>query len=422
MRAPERAPLLVREGYEFGSRECARQGADVVEVRLLGRPVTLLRGAAAAQVFYSDRVLRAGALPRRVQRTLVGTGTVQGLDGPAHHARKALFLDVLGPQRAPELVALFEREWRHRLPAWERQGRVVLYDEVAEVLTAAVCAWAGVPLPVRDVPRRTAQLHGLIEGGAAVGPRHWRGRLARLQTERWTGGLVDDVRAGRLQPPEGSALAAWAAYREPGGRLLDARTAGAELLNVLRPTVAADRYVVFAALALHEHPQHAQRLRGADDAAVERFAQEVRRFFPFFPAAGATAARSFSVGDLEVPEGRLVLLDLHGTNHSADSWPDPDVFDPDRPGLSDPDPYALVPQGGGEHATGHRCPGEWVVLGVMTAAVRLLLREMDYRVPRQDLRVRRNRVPAIPHSRLVLDAVRARGRSDDLDGRGSLQR
>lgn len=406
MSAPERAVTVLREGYEFGSRECARQGSDAVQVRVLGRPVTLLRGEQAARVFYSDRVQRAGALPRRVQRTLVGSGTIQSLDGPAHHARKRLFLDLLGPDRAPELVALFEHEWRHRLSAWERQGRIVLYDEVAELLTSAVCAWAGVPLPARDVPRRTAQLHALIEAGVAVGPRHWRGRIARRQLERWTAGLVDDVRAGRRRPPENSALAAWASYRDPDGRLLDAPTAGAELLNVLRPTVAADRYVVFSALALHQHPEHRERLRTAGDAVLERFAQEVRRFFPFFPAAGATAVRSFTVGDLEVPEGRLVLLDLHGTDHHPASWPDPDRFDPERPQLADPDPYALVPQGGGEHATGHRCPGEWVVLGVMAAAVRLLTNEMAYRVPAQDLQIRRNRLPAIPRSRLVLDQVR----------------
>lgn len=302
-------------------------------------------------------------------------------------------------------MTLFEREWRHRLPGWQRQGRVVLYDEVAELLTTSVCAWAGVPLPVRDAARRTAQLHALIEGGAAIGPRHWRGRLARVQAERWTAGLIDAVRAGRLQPPENSAFTAWAAYREPDGRLLDARTAGAELLNVLRPTVAVDRYVVFAALALHRYPEHRERLRAADDATVERFVQEVRRYFPFFPAVGAKAARSFRLGELEVPTGRLVLLDLHGTNHHQ-AWGNPEVFDPDRSGLDDPGPHDLVPQGGGEHASGHRCPGEWVVLGVVSAAVRLLLREMDYRVPEQDLRIRRNRIPAIPRSRLVLDRVR----------------
>ena len=31
--------------------------------------------------------------------------------------------------------------------------------------------------------------------------------------------------------------------------------AAVELLNVLRPTVAVDRFIVFAALALHRHPE-----------------------------------------------------------------------------------------------------------------------------------------------------------------------
>lgn len=406
-RIPDRTLALVRQGYDFGRRECARRGADAVEVRLLGKPVTLLRGPQAAEVFYSDRLVRAGALPRRAQRTLVGSDTIQNLDGAPHHARKALFLDLLGPARVPELVELFTAEWRRRLPSWERQGRIVLYDEVAEVLCASAAAFAGVPLPDRDVLRRTAQLHALIEGGGAVGPRHWRGRLARLQAERWAGELVDGVRAGRLSPPAGSALVAWAQHQDPDGQQLTRRAAGSELLNVVRPTVAVDRFIVFAALALHEHPDWQERLRTGNDDDVERFVQEVRRTTPFFPAVGGLAARPFSLEGQDVPEGRLVVLDLHGTNHDADVWPDPDRFDPDRFERRAPGAYDLVPQGGGEHATGHRCPGEWIVIGLMSAAVRLLTREMTYRVPAQDLSVRRNRVPAIPRSRLLLNDLRA---------------
>ena len=93
----------------------------------------------------------------------------------------------------------------------------MLYDEVAEVLCASAGAFAAVPLPERDVVRRTAQLHGLIEGAGAVGPRHWRGRLSRHQAERWTAQLVDAVRAEALDPPRGSALRGWADHREPDG-------------------------------------------------------------------------------------------------------------------------------------------------------------------------------------------------------------
>jgi fatty-acid peroxygenase len=47
------------------------------------------------------------------------------------------------------------------------------------------------------------------------------------------------------------------------------------------------------------------------------------------------------------------------------------------------------------------------VIALVSAAVRLLTREMTYRVPPQDLSVRMNRVPAIPSSRLIVKEVRA---------------
>ena len=198
----------------------------------------------------------------------------------------------------------------------------------------------------------------------------------------------------------------WADYREPDGSLLPRRTAGSELLNVLRPTVAVDRFIVFPALALHRNPDWTQRLRDGTDVDVEHFVQEVRRTTPFFPAVGALALRPFRVEDTDVPAGRLVVLDLHGSNHHPAVWTDPDRFDPDRFAGHRPGPYDLVPQGGGEHRTGHRCPGEWIVIALMTAALRLLTREMTYAVPEQDLSVRLDRVPAIPPSRMVLDRVR----------------
>jgi hypothetical protein len=54
-----------------------------------------------------------------------------------------------------------------------------------------------------------------------------------------------------------------ATHHDADGRELDARTAGVELLNVLRPTVAVARYVTFAALALHDHPEWRSRLAPA---------------------------------------------------------------------------------------------------------------------------------------------------------------
>ena len=43
----------------------------------------------------------------------------------------------------------------------------------------------------------------------------------------------------------------------------------------------------------------------------------------------------------------------------------------------------------------------------MKEAVRLLCREMHYRVPEQDFSVKMNRIPALPESGFVMEEVRA---------------
>ena len=97
--ALDQSVSLLREGYLFLTRERQRRGTDIVDIRLLGRPVTCLVGADAARLLYdTSRFQRAGALPGRVRRTLVGSGGVQHLDDEAHARRKALFLGVLAPE------------------------------------------------------------------------------------------------------------------------------------------------------------------------------------------------------------------------------------------------------------------------------------------------------------------------------------
>jgi fatty-acid peroxygenase len=44
----------------------------------------------------------------------------------------------------------------------------------------------------------------------------------------------------------------------------------------------------------------------------------------------------------------------------------------------------------------------------MKAITRMLVREMDYRVPTQDLRIDLKRIPAVPRSKFVMTDVQAR--------------
>jgi fatty-acid peroxygenase len=408
LRSLDSTLALLGDPYRFISSRCRQLGSDIFQTRVLLRPTICISGRAAAELFYgSPHISRAGAAPMRIQKTLLGRGGIQGLDGAAHRHRKAMFLALVGPPRVEEIIAAVAAQWRAAVPRWS--GRIDLYQEVRRVLMRAICAWSAVPLPEADVVRRTDEVAALFDAAGAVGPRHWAARLARGRCERWLGDLIADVRAGRLAVPAESALHAIATFRDVDGALPSPRIAAVELLNVLRPTVAVAVYVVMVAHALHTCPEARAWVAQGDGRRDECFAQEVRRAYPFFPAAIGRAAADFTWSGHPIARGRRILFDLYGTNHDARIWPDPEAFRPQRFVDWQPDAFALVPQGGGRHDLSHRCPGEWLTLGVMRLAVEQFARGLSYRVPAQDLDLDLARLPALPRSRMVLEDVRVAG-------------
>lgn len=399
---------LVREGYAFITNRCRRYQTDIFRTRLLFQKTICMMGEDAARVFYdTTRFERKGAMPLRVQKTLLGQGGVQTVDDDVHRSRKQMFMSLMTPRGIDRLAALMAIHWQSYLPRWERMNRVELFYEVNEILCRAVCAWASVPLEEVEVTKRTADFMRMIDGSGGLGPRHWRGRFARKSGEKWIGRFLERVRAGRLDVPEGSAVHTIAWHRDPDGALLDIEIAAVELLNVLRPTVAIARYIVFIAHALHEHPEYRQKLLDREEDYLELIVQEVRRFYPFFPLVAARVRKTFEWSGYQFPKGTRVLLDLYGTNHDARIWEDPEVFRPERFRQWNGSAFNFIPQGGGDHYENHRCPGEWITIALMKMALNLLTRSMRYDVPKQNLQITLARMPAIPESRFVISNVRA---------------
>lgn len=401
--APDSTLSLLRDGYGFISGRCRKLGVDAFETRLLGQRTVCCRGADAARLFYDEtRMQRQGAAPKAIRKTLLGDGGVQGLDGDAHRHRKRMFMSLMTAERLSALAGDFEKEWREQAWRWADGEAIVLYERSQEMLCRAVCRWSGVPLSPKSVPRRTADLAAMIDGGGSLGARHWRARLARRRSERWLARLVSLTRAGYLSPADGTALAVVATHRDLAGRYLDERIAAVELLNVLRPTVAIATFVTFAGLALHQFPDAASNATDWSEREIDAFVHEVRRFYPFFPFACARACRDFRWRGYRFPSGRRILLDLYGTNHDPALWNEPDEFRPARFVGHDPDPYAFIPQGGGNHHEHHRCAGEWVTLALMKVSLTFLTSRVSYDVPSQDLRVSLRRMPTRPASGFLI--------------------
>jgi fatty-acid peroxygenase len=253
---------------------------------------------------------------------------------------------------------------------------VVVQREAEAVLGHAACQWLGVP-PSPGEPRN---LH-------------------------WARALVDAVRAGLAQPGFDSPLNVIVQHRDADGNLASREDAAAELLGLLRSTVAVARCITFGVLALHEHPHGRARIAAGDDDYLHLFTQEVRRYYPLVPAVGGCALHGFDWGDLHIAQGTWVLLDLYGTNHHPCLWGDPEAFRPERFAGRESNGFDCIPQGGGDAYAGHRCAGDAVAIELAASALRLFATAITYAVPPQDLSINPRRVPALPGSGIVIGQV-----------------
>jgi fatty-acid peroxygenase len=387
---------FLAEGYRFGMHRFDRLHTDAFRTHLLAKPVTFLRGASASEFFYEGgRFSRDRALPKSVLHSLQDEGSVQTLEGREHHHRKGMFLDLMGPDAMGRLREIFADEWHRASRRWALAPSVVLQRELYEVLTRSVCQWAGVPLAELDVRPRAREFGAMIRNAGAFGIPNWVSRAGRLRTEAWAMAAVDAARSRHDSAP--TVLAAIAGHRSTDGAELPTHVAATELLNVLRPMVAVGRFIVFAAWALNRHPEWHDRFASGDEEMLPAFVQEVRRFSPFFPVVGGRATRSLEWNGTWFDAGDWVMLDLFATNRDKRLWDQPELFRPERFAGGVPDRNALVPQGGGIAADGHRCPGEEPTFELIAEAVRRLT-AMRYSTPPQDLRVSLRTLPSEPRS------------------------
>jgi fatty-acid peroxygenase len=310
-----------------------------------------------------------------------------------------MFLEVLSPARLMPLLRQVEEDLSATAGQWSVQPEVGLHDELVRAYGRAVLQWAGVSCSRSEADRVSARLAAIVDGFGFAGTAYVKAWAARSWADRWAARLVRDARAGRRAVPPQTPLSVLSASP------LDDRTAGVELLNLLRPTVAVAWLGAFAGLRLAEHPEWCERLAG-DSAARFAFAQEVRRTTPFVPALTGRVRESAEVCGVTVQPGDRMLLDVVGIDQDPQRWPDPERFDPERFLGALPGAFDLVPQGGG-HPSGHRCPGESLTLCLLDVTLGVLARTPARIGPH---RVDRSRIPTLPTAGV---RVRPRHRSGD---------
>lgn len=394
---------MFRDPYRFISRECRRLGSDVFYSRFLFQRTHFMTGRAAAEVFYdTKRFKRRGAAPEPLRATLLGKGGVQCLDGVAHHHRKQMFMALV--TGVPALLEAVRDELNAAAIKWTARDSVKLYDEIQRVLTKSVCRWAGIDLKDADVKSRTHDLVAMFDAAGAKSVRHFGSRIARKRAESWIGGIVEKTRE-RPEPATKTPFECIVWHRDEHGHLLNSHVASVEVLNLLRPTVAVSAFIVFGAHAMHTHPESVTLLHEGKEENLDCFAQEVRRFYPFFPSAIAIVETNFEWRGHQFKKGERAILDLYGTNHDPGAWDHPNLFRPLRFRDRAEDIFGFIPQGGGIHRIHHRCPGENITVEIMKLVFKFLATRIRYDVLPQDIDIVWSRVPAVPRSRFMMSNV-----------------
>ncbi len=400
LRAVESTLSLCLEGYCFASNRRAQLAADAFSCRLLLQKAVFIGGPEAVGPFFDTALFkREGVLPRRIRRTLLGDGGIHSLDGDEQRCRKATFLEVLGPPRTAAFRAILERYWNAGIVSWRHDRHVGIFQALCPILCGAACEFAGIPTTEMS-SELCDDLFAMVDSFGAVGPRHWRGRFARQRRERWAADLILNVRRGFLAPPQFSALQVIARQRDADGRPLDVNVAAVEMLNAIRPIMAVPYFAELAAALLIENPDYRRTLE--NPAFLESFVHELRRYCPFTPFLGARTCRNVEWTEYVIPKETLTLLDVYGVHHDERIWRNANAFIPDRFIGRNAFESFVVQQGGGDHAIGHRCAGEWITVEALKLIVTRLA-ALSWRNKSASLSYDLRRIPARLRSPVVLD-------------------
>ena len=401
---------LLSHGYEFIGKRCDELGSKIFRTRLMAQPVVCVTGRDAAEMFYGGgHFTRRGAMPSSTLRLLQDKGSVQLLDGDEHRHRKAMFMSMMTPQNITGICRLVRENWLNRLDDWQRLDHIVFFDEIRSILTIAACEWAGLPTanqPIHDIKN---QIVAMLDNAGSFGPANWQATLERHNMEKWIAGIVEALRSEELILPTNCPANVVAFFKDRDGDLITVGEATAEIINLLRPIVAIGRYIVFIVHALETQKDGFNADLLNYDAGREAFAEEVRRFYPFFPMIGGRVSEDFEWQGHRFKEGQWVILDIYGSNHDRQTFIDPDGFDPTRFQSGREDNFSLIAQGGGDPNITHRCPGERMTIEVMKMATEILTQKMFYDLPDQDLTYSLGDLPTAPKSGIKMTNVRVHG-------------
>lgn len=384
-------------------------GTPVAKAKALTKELYVIYGQEAAKQFYKpENFKREGAMPDLVLKTLFGEDGVQTLDGEEHQHRKNIFMDLMTPERMDDYHEILDKRMTKALDA--ENGTFELFDLARRVLFETITEWAGInldDLTEEEIDDLASYQISMISGTFTSPTDHIKGVEDRKKSEKWAQKLIKEAREHPVPGKENIALYAFAEATDLDGELLPVDVAAVELLNIIRPTLALTVWAAIMGHALFSRDDIYEALKENFEDLQDPFIQEMRRYYPFFPALPAISLQEVEVDGYVIPEDSWVVLDIYGTDHDARTIEKPEEFMIDRyienaERISYEEEYEMIAQGGGEFRSMHRCAGEWITLHTLRVLSDHLVNKYEFSVPEQDFEIPMDQFPTYPNSKVLL--------------------
>jgi len=336
-------------------RRDPRTGAYLVSSHALVREA--LRDADAFSSRAGPAVADSGGVPLReiLKQTVAFVDTLATADPPDHTRFRGLVSDEFAPPRVQSLAPELEKRCHALVDDFAARGHCDLRADYAEPLALSALAdrlgvpRADLPLLERWTTGFTAQLAGLADDEDPLAAMR---RV--LEFQHYFAVRIDEARYA----PRDDLLS----------HLCRAQLDIGESLSIVQQLLVAGvdtsaSAIVYGVRSWIDDPDQAALLR-RDPELLHGCVEEVVRLACPTRSVRRRATRDTELGGVPIPDGSLVLLDLHLANRDERAFADPDRLDPHRANAAEHLAF-------GEGI--HHCLGAELARAMIAAAFRVLL-------------------------------------------------
>jgi cytochrome P450 len=318
------------------------------------------------EVFNADQTVLVGGEPKkRLAEMMLGGHSLLLIDGSEHTSLRKLMAPPFHREAVERHQQAMARICESELDSWPLHEPISLL-ECMQTITLKVIMSAIFGVAGADEERlhaRIRDLHGLRE-------RPWTMLLSQISILRGNNPpqaytrvrdalyaeVLDEIDGARRDPrleERDDVLASLVRARHDDGSPLTDGQLQAQLITLLVQGHASTAAALTWALdQLIRRPEMLDRLRTEAHEGkgeyLDAVVKETLRLRPSIPFTSRLVKKPYQLGKYRIEPGITLAPNIYMTHHRDDLYPEPKRFRPERFLERDPEPYALIPFGGGE--------------------------------------------------------------------------